>query len=79
MASNRTMDMALGKIGKAKSKPMDAEDDAEAPESGAPDAEDEAEGEEPDDKKQTFIDMCKAIKAGRFEEAYRLYQDCEGM
>lgn len=79
MASNRTMDMALGKIGKGKKYAADPEDDAEAPESAAPDAEDETESEEPDDKKQCFIDMCKAIKAGKFEEAYKLYEDCQGM
>jgi hypothetical protein len=77
MAGNRTLDMAMGKIGK---KPVDAEDEAEGPETGAPDAEDEAEGEEPDDKKTAFIDMCKAIKSGDYDKAYDLYNDiCEGM
>lgn len=80
MASNRTLDMAMGKIGK-KSPVADDGQGGEPTSMGAEhdDAGDEEDGEEPDDKKATFIDMCKAIKAGRFEDAYKLYQDCEGM
>jgi hypothetical protein len=77
MATNRTMLMAMGKLGK---KPADEYDD-EAPESESGDDDEAAEEkEEPDDKKQAFVDMCRAIRAGKDDKAYELYQDiCEGM
>jgi hypothetical protein len=80
MASNRTMQMAMGKLGK-KSSSADAEPDEEGS-YGSEGATDEGEGdeeEEPDEAKTAFVDMCKAIKAGRFDEAWDLYQDCKEM
>lgn len=78
MASNRTMDMALGKLGKGKPAPAEDEDEGDAPAAGD-DSGDEDDGEK-DDKKEAFVDMCKAIKSGDYDKAYELYQDiCEGM
>lgn len=80
MAGNRTMMMALGKLSK---KPAASEDEDEeggaAPAASEDDSEDEDE-EEPEEKKKAFLDMCKAIRAGKDDKAYELYQDiCEGM
>lgn len=69
---NRTMDMALGKLGK---KPSDEDEPDEAAAT-----EDDSGEDETDDKKEAFVDMCKAIKSGDYDKAYELYQDlCEGM
>ena len=72
MASNRTMDMALGKLGKGmKTEEPNTEEDPDA------DASDEQDEGDHDEAKETFIDMCKAIKAGRYDEAYKLWGDCK--
>lgn len=80
MASNRTMDMALGKLGK---KPMMSDPQDGEPSPGSEDSGDEtetADEEDPDEKKTAFVDMCKAIKSGDYDKAYELYQDiCDGM
>lgn len=75
MASKSTMDYAIGKMRGGKSDPQDDEDDAPESEAGGEDD----EKEEPDDAKTAFVDMCKAIKAGNFDEAWDLWQDCKDM
>jgi hypothetical protein len=73
--------MAMGKLGKKGSSDDEYDDDA-APESGAAadDEGEEGDAEESADKKQAFLDMCKAIRAGKDEKAYELYLEaCEGM